>query len=99
MPFSPSSCQPPGFSGKVSGLLLFFVDQVLCAGPVLPSMPWGGASISSDVMVTHQLVSHFSFSFLFIHLLGYVCSSMAVACWAAAPRCNATCEMRHDMQW
>ena len=29
MPFFPSSCQPPGFSGKVSGLQLFFADQVL----------------------------------------------------------------------
>src|SRR5712672_1008936 len=96
MPFSPSSCQPPGFSGKVSGLQLFFADQVLCAGPVLPSMPWGGASISSDVMVTRQLVSRFSFSFLFIHSLGYVRSSVAVACRAAALRCNATRETRRD---
>ena len=96
MPFSPSSCQPPGFSGKVSGLQLCFADQVLCAGPVLPSMPWGGASISSDVMVMRQLVSRFSFSFLFIHSLGYVRSSVAVACRVAAPRCNVTREMRCD---
>src|SRR5712671_686085 len=79
MLFSPSSLLCPvnlplptcllGFSGKVSGLQLFFADQVLCAGPqVLPSMPWGGASISSDVTVTRQLVSRCSFSFsLFTH--------------------------------
>jgi len=47
-------------------------------------------------MVMRQLVSRFSYSFLFIHSLGYVCSSVPAACRAAAPRCNATRETRRN---
>src|SRR5712671_7850509 len=47
-------------------------------------------------MVMRQLVSRFSYSFLFIHSLGYVCSSVPAACRAAAPCCNATRETRRD---
>src|SRR5712672_934509 len=47
-------------------------------------------------MVMRQLVSRFSYSFLFIHSLGYVCSSVPAACRAAAPCCNATRETRRN---